>query len=103
MARSKRRGRATEMVAANASKHRSATYERAGQPIDRLKPKIADLLGRAEAADGSGKDDPRALPKELARRAALRDRLDAARRRLEARAKARAEAEVAVRQPSIHP
>ena len=37
--------------------------------------------------------DPQALPKEIARRAALRDRLDAARRRLGARAKARAEAE----------
>ena len=50
MARSKRRGRATEKVAANASKHRSVTYERAGQLIDQLKLKIADLLGRAEAA-----------------------------------------------------
>ena len=37
--------------------------------------------------------DPQALPKEIARREALCDRLDAARRRLEARAKARAEAE----------
>ncbi len=78
---------------ANASKHRSVTYERAGELIDQLKLEIADLLGRAEAADGSGEEDPQALPKEIARREALRDRLDAARRRLEAQAKARAETE----------
>ena len=50
-------------------------------------------MERAAAADGEGEDDPQALPKEIARREALCDRLDAARRRLEARAKARAEAE----------
>jgi hypothetical protein len=50
-------------------------------------------MERAETADGGEDDDPQALPKEIARKEALRDRLDAARRRLEARAKARAEAE----------
>ena len=78
---------------ASASKHRSVTYERAGELIDQLKLDIADLMERAAAADGEGEDDPQALPKEIARREALCDRLDAARRRLEARAKARAEAE----------
>ncbi len=78
---------------ASASKHRSVTYERAGQLIDQLKLEIAELMERAEAADGGADDDPQALPKEIARREALRDRLDAARRRLEAQAKARAEAE----------
>ena len=66
------------------------TYERAGELIDQLKLDIADLMERAAAADGEGEDDPQALPKEIARREALCDRLDAARRRLEARAKARA-------------
>jgi transposase len=78
---------------ASASKHRAVTYQRAGELIDQLKGEIADLLGRAEAADASGEDDPQALPKEIARREALRDQLDAARRRLEVQAKARAEAE----------
>jgi transposase len=78
---------------ASASKHRSVTYERAGELIDQLELEIADLLGRAEAADDRGEEDPQALPKEIARRQALRDQLDAARRRLEARAKARAETE----------
>jgi len=77
---------------ASASKHRSVTYERAGALIDQLKLEIAELMERAEAADGGAEDDPQALPKEIARWAALRDRLDAARRRIEAQAKARAEA-----------
>jgi transposase len=86
---------------ANASKHRSVTYQRAGELIAQLKLEIADLLGRAEAADGVGEEDLQALPKELARREALRAKLrealraklDAARQRLEAQAKARAAAE----------
>jgi transposase len=78
---------------ANASKHRSVTYRRAGELVDQLKLEIADLLGRAEAADAGLEADPQALPKEIARLAALRAKLDAARQRLEAQAKARAEAE----------
>jgi transposase len=80
-------------VDANASKHRSVTYERAGELVEQLQLEIADLLGRAEQADGSGEDDPQTLPKEIGRLAALRAKLDAARQRLEAQAKARAEAE----------
>jgi hypothetical protein len=86
---------------ASASKHRSVTYERAGELIDQLKLDIADLMERAEAADGEGEDDPQALPKEIARREALRDQLDAARRCLEARAKARAEAERAAYEAKV--
>ena len=78
---------------ANASKHRSVAYERAGALIAQLEGEIAALLGRAEAADAAGEDDPQALPKKIARREALRDKLDAARRRLEAQAEARAAAE----------
>ena len=75
---------------ANASKHRSVTYERASALIAQLEGEIAALLGRAEAADVAGEDDPQALPKEIARREALRDKLDAARRCLEAQAEAQA-------------
>ena len=78
---------------ANASKHRSVTYARAGELVDQLRLEIADLLGRAEAADGRGEADTQALPKEIGRLAALRAKLDAARQRLEAQAKARAAAE----------
>ncbi|MEE8502060.1 MAG: IS1182 family transposase [Kiloniellales bacterium] len=86
---------------ASASKHRSVTYERAGDLVDQLKLEIAALMERAEAADGDREDDPQALPKEIARREALRDRLDAARRHLEARAKARAETEQAEYQAKV--
>jgi transposase len=86
---------------ANASKHRAVTYQRAGELIDQLKLEIADLLGRAEAADALGEEDPQALPKEMARREALRAQLEAARRRLEAQAKARAEAERADYQAKV--
>ena len=72
---------------ASASKHRSVTYERAGELIDQLKLDIADLMERAAAADGEGEDDPQALPKEIARREALCDRLDAARETRTGRAK----------------
>ena len=80
---------------ANASKHRSVTYERAGGLIAQLEGEIAALLSGAEAAGVAGEEDPQALPKEIARRAALRDKLDAARRHLEAQAEAQAEARAA--------
>ena len=50
-------------------------------------------MARAEAADREESTDPQALPDDLARRQALRTKLDAACVRLEAEAKARAEAE----------
>ena len=40
---------------ANASKHRAVTYQRAGELIDQLKLEIADLMGRAEAADSAAR------------------------------------------------
>jgi transposase len=80
-------------VDANASKHRSVTYRRAGELVTQLKLEIRGLLDRAEAADAAAATDPQALPKEIGRLAALRAKLDAARQRLEAKAKARAEAE----------
>lgn len=80
-------------IKANASKHRSVRYDRAGELVAQLELEIADLMTRAEAADGSGEEDPQALPREIGRRQSLRDQLDAAQRRLEAQAKARAEAE----------
>ncbi len=80
-------------IDANGSKHHSVRYDRAGELIDQLKLEIAALMERAEAADGGADDDPQALPREIARRETLRDKLDAARRRLESQAKASAEAE----------
>ena len=86
---------------ANASKHRSVRYDRAGELVDQLRLEIADLMERAEAADAGALEDPQALPREIARREALRDKLDAARRRLEVQAKARAEAERAAHEAKV--
>ena len=86
---------------ANASKHRSVRYDRAGELIDQLRLEIADLMDRAEASDSGADEDPQALPQEIARRQALCARLDAARRRLEAQAKARAEAERAAYEAKV--
>ncbi len=80
-------------IDANGSKHRSVRYDRAGELVAQLKLEISALMARAEASDGSGEEDPQALPKELAHKQALCDQLVAARGRLEAQAKARAAAE----------
>ena len=50
-------------VDAKASKHRSVTYARAGKLVEQLKLEIADLLARAEQADGSGEESPRSCPR----------------------------------------
>ena len=68
-------------------------YDRAGELTAQLQLEISELMARAEESDGSGEEDPQALPKELAHKRALRDKLVAARGRLEAQAKARAEVE----------
>ena len=80
-------------IDANGSKHRSVRYDRAGELTAQLQLEISALMARAEASDGGGEEDPQALPKELAHKQALRDKLVAARGRLEAQAKARAAAE----------
>ena len=80
-------------IDANGSKHRSVRYDRAGELTAQLQLEISALMARAAASDGSGEEDPQALPKELAHKQALRDKLVAARGRLEAQAKVRAEAE----------
>jgi transposase len=80
-------------IDANASKIRSVRYDRAQALRAQLDEDIAALMARAEAADADDADDPQALPKEIARRQALRDKLDAACARLEAEAAARAQDE----------
>ena len=77
---------------AAASKHRSVTYARAGELSEQLRLEIEALLQKAEQADGSSEVDPQALPREIARREELKRQLDAARERLEAQARQRAEA-----------
>jgi transposase len=79
-------------IDANASKIRSVRYDRAQTLRAKLAVDIAELTAKAEAADAED-SDPQALPAEIARREALKAKLDAACARLEAEAKAQAEAE----------
>lgn len=78
-------------IDANASKIRSVRYDRAQALRAKLAADIAALTAKAEAADAEA-IDPQALPAEIARREALKAKLDAACTRLEAEAKAEAEA-----------
>lgn len=83
-------------IDANASKVRSVRYDRAKALSAELKRDIAELMAEAEAADaedGPDAEDPGALPREIARREALKAKLDAACARLEAEARERAEEE----------
>ena len=77
---------------ANASKIRSVRYDRAKALRAKLAADIAALTARAEAADAEDSPDPQALPAEIARREALKAKLDAACARLEAEARADADA-----------
>jgi len=78
-------------IDANASKIRSVRYDRACELRTKLAADIAHLTTQAEAADAEGQD-AQALPEELARREVLKAKLDAACTRLEAEARAEAEA-----------
>ena len=78
-------------IDANASKLRSVRYDRAKQLRAKLANDIAALLAQAEAADAES-HDPQSLPQDLARREALRAKLDAACARMQADARAEADA-----------
>jgi transposase len=78
-------------IDANASKIRSVRYDRAKQLRAKLAADITALTAQAEAADAEN-DDPQALPAEIARRETLAAKLDAACARLEAQARAEADA-----------
>jgi transposase len=79
-------------IDADASKIGSLRYDRAQALREKLAADIAALSAQAEAADAEALD-PQALPAEIARREALKDKLDAACARLEAEAAAQAAAE----------
>jgi transposase len=78
-------------IDANASKIRSVRYDRAKELRAKLAADIAALTAQAETADAEQRD-PQALPEELVRREALHAKLDAACERMEADARAEAEA-----------
>jgi transposase len=80
-------------IDANANIHKSVRYDRAQELRQQLKLEIAELMKTAEAADATVAKDATKLPKEIAHREKLLTKMDSACERLEAQAKARAEAE----------
>ena len=80
---------------ANASKHRGVNYQRSGQLIKQLEEDVKELLRQAERADSQGEMDPARLPEEIAKRQALKAKLEAARQQLEERHRQEFAAEVA--------
>ncbi|MFT8720713.1 IS1182 family transposase [Acetobacter sp.] len=77
-------------IDANASKYRSIRYDRAKELRETLATDIAILMDQAETADTTDTDH-QVLPEELARREALKAKLDEACARLEAEAREQAE------------
>ncbi len=76
-------------IHANASRHSALSYERAGQIEAQLQAEVADLMGRAEAADQADVPDGMSIPEELARREKRLAAIARARATIEARAKER--------------
>ena len=77
-------------IKANASKHKSVRYDRAGELEQQLRLDVEELLAKAEASDCEGGGDDEGLPEEIARRERLRERMLEARQRLEQRAQEQA-------------
>jgi transposase len=74
-------------IKANASKHKSVRYDRAGELEQQLRKDIEELLARAEKSDTEPIADDQRLPQEIARREALLEKMLWARQELEKRAK----------------
>lgn len=77
-------------IKANASIDQNVTYDRAVELRERLQADIAELMAEAEKADTEGQDD-QSLPEEIARREALKSKMDQAIAELENRAAKRRE------------
>jgi len=77
-------------IKANASKHKSVRYDRAGELEQQLRVDIGKLLEQAEASDREDRPDDQELPQEIARRERLREKMLEARRQLEERAREQA-------------
>jgi transposase len=77
-------------IRANASKHKSVRYDRAGQLERQLRADVQELLRKAERQDRQDEVDGQSLPEEIARRERLREKMLEARRRIEQRAEEKA-------------
>jgi transposase len=76
-------------IHANASRHSALSYQHAGQIEAQLRAEVAELLAKAEAADGADLPDGLSIPEELARREQRLAEIARARAVIEARARER--------------
>jgi transposase len=76
-------------IHANASRHSALSHEHASKIEAQLKAEVADLLGKAEAADQADVPDGMQVPEELARRQKRLAEIVRAKAVIEARAKER--------------
>jgi transposase len=74
-------------IKANASKHKSVRYDRAGELEKLLRKDRDELLARAAKSDSEATGDEQKLPQEIVRREALLEKMRWAREELEKRAK----------------
>jgi len=74
-------------IKANASKHKSVRYDRAGELEKKLVLDIEELMAHAEATDREGAADEQKLPEEICRREALLEKMRWARAELEKRSR----------------
>jgi transposase len=88
-------------ILANASKHAAVSYEHAGKTIQQLDLEVKELLAKAEQADSTPLEDGLTIPEEIQRRQERKAKLAAARAEIEARAQARAVAEMAEYQAKL--
>jgi transposase len=79
-------------VHANASRHSAMSYGHAKKLEAKLKAEVAELMRRAQAADGKDLPEGLNLPEELSRREQRLAAIAAAKAKIEARVKAEAEA-----------
>lgn len=74
-------------VLANASKHKAASYQRAGEQIELIHAEVSKLLSRAEVADQQDLAEGLTIPEEIKRRQDRIAKLTEARRVIEERVK----------------
>jgi hypothetical protein len=70
-------------INANASKHKAANYDRAGDIINRLKQEVEELIKKAADADSKPLEDDKNIPDEITRREDRIKRLKIARDEIE--------------------
>lgn len=90
-------------IKANASKHKSIRYDRARELEGKLSKDIEELLQQAERSDAEDAADGDRLPKEIARREVLRQKMREAQERLEQRARERERQEAEQRETKGRP